>query len=91
MLCVIAYDISDDRRRRQVDKLLCGFGERVQWSVFECYLSLHRQQQLLAAMRRLLDLEEDSVRLYPLCFWCNERVSVQGCGRHHEDRDLWVV
>jgi len=38
-LFAVCYDLSDDRERRRVDKLLTGFGFRVQKSVFECRLT----------------------------------------------------
>ncbi len=34
----IVYDISDDKERGKVDKILKGFGFRVQKSVYECML-----------------------------------------------------
>ena len=33
---VIAYDISDDRRRSQVAAVLQAYGDRIQRSVFVC-------------------------------------------------------
>lgn len=36
---VVAYDVSDDRRRSHVVKLLEKVGIRVNYSVFECMLS----------------------------------------------------
>ena len=36
---VIAYDTPDDRRRARLAKLLKGFGERRQYSVFEARLT----------------------------------------------------
>ena len=38
MYVVVSYDITNDRRRLKVMKTLEGFGERVQYSVFECRL-----------------------------------------------------
>lgn len=38
-LFVVAYDISCDDERSQVEKLLLGYGFRVQKSVFECRLT----------------------------------------------------
>ena len=35
---VIAYDIVDDKHRTKISKLLEGYGERVNYSVFECML-----------------------------------------------------
>ena len=32
----VAYDITDDKRRNRVAKILKDFGTRIQYSVFEC-------------------------------------------------------
>ena len=37
-LYAVAYDIPDDTRRVKLANLLKSYGERVQLSVFECYL-----------------------------------------------------
>lgn len=39
MLYLISYDIAVDKRRTKIAKLLEGFGQRVQYSVFECDLT----------------------------------------------------
>ena len=39
MVWVICYDVVEDKRRNQVFKALQGFGQNVQYSVFECELS----------------------------------------------------
>ena len=33
---LVCYDISDDKRLRKVFKLMRGFGDHLQFSVFEC-------------------------------------------------------
>jgi len=38
MVWVICYDVVEDKRRNQVFKALQGFGQNVQYSVFECEL-----------------------------------------------------
>jgi CRISPR-associated protein Cas2 len=91
MLWMICYDISDDKTRRVVERLLLAEGERVQWSVFECFLTPTRHMALRARIRELIDPDDDSVRYYPLCAWCEERLAWQGQGRRTEDPDLWVV
>ena len=45
-LWVIAYDSPCDKRRRKMAKLLKGYGERLQWSVFECRLQPHQLLRL---------------------------------------------
>ena len=62
-LFVACYDISDNRERRRMDKLLCGFGFRAQRSVFECHLGKSQKQQLVAAVERLA-LRTGHLRLY---------------------------
>lgn len=36
---LVCYDISDDKRLRQVHKVMRGFGDHLQYSVFECQLT----------------------------------------------------
>lgn len=46
-LYLVTYDIRDPKRWRQVFKLMKGFGEWVQLSVFQCRLSRRRHAELL--------------------------------------------
>lgn len=49
---LICYDVADDKRLRKVFKILRGFGDHLQYSVFECQLTamdLVRCRTLLAA------------------------------------------
>ncbi|MEY4979435.1 MAG: hypothetical protein RLZZ352_1705 [Pseudomonadota bacterium] len=62
-LYAVVYDISDDKERRQVDRVLTGFGFRVQKSVFECRLGRGDKAQLVAQLTRL-GLKTGSVKLY---------------------------
>ena len=53
------YDISDDRKRTRVFKMLRDLGDRVQYSVFCCQLNdreLHRMKENLAGR---IDRESD--------------------------------
>jgi CRISPR-associated endonuclease Cas2 len=43
---LVAYDISDNRRRNQLHRLLRGFGEPVQKSVFVCWVDEARRRRL---------------------------------------------
>lgn len=91
MLWMIAYDISDDRTRRRVERRLLDHGERVQWSVFECALDAPTLARLRADLADLIDPGRDSVRYYPVCHWCETRLDWIGQGRRPEDPDLWIV
>lgn len=67
MLYFIGYDIHNDRRRRQIARLLEGHGERIHESAFVARLrdgafnSLHRR------ITALIHPDVDRLRIYPLC------------------------
>lgn len=58
-LHIAAYDISDDRRLRTALKILKGYASGRQKSVFECFLTPAERRALLAAVREVIDDEED--------------------------------
>jgi CRISPR-associated protein Cas2 len=75
MFVVIAYDISDDRRRTRICEALKSYGQRVQYSVFECDLSKMAYVRLRARLDKEISAAEgDSVRFYFLCEGCGNRV-----------------
>ncbi len=43
---LVAYDISDNHRRNRLHRLLRGFGEPVQKSVFICWVDARRRRRL---------------------------------------------
>ncbi len=71
---VIAYDSPSSRRRRKLAKLLEGYGQRVQWSVFECHLRSDQIEPLQRRLWHLIAPEEDSVRLWPVPERCCAQV-----------------
>mgnify|MGYP000246900574 CR=1 FL=1 len=72
-LLLVAYDVSDNRRRARLHALLSGYGQPVQESVFECELDDARRRSLQRALKRTVR-PGDRVRLYPLCAACAARV-----------------
>ena len=77
MLYVVAYDISDDKRRTKVHKTLSGFGQWTQYSLFECHLSEKQYLKLRQKLDQLL-ADEDSVRFYNLCAGCVAKIETVG-------------
>lgn len=67
---VIVYDVSRDKRRNKVATILEGYGERVQYSVFECLLEGEQFEALWQEIRAVVEESEDSVRAYRLCAAC---------------------
>jgi CRISPR-associated protein Cas2 len=76
---VISYDVPDDRRRTKIAKLLEGYGERVQKSVFEAHLDERGYADLRKRLARLMKAEEDNVRFYRLCADC--RLTIETVGK----------
>lgn len=64
-LVLIIYDISDDKRRLNIVKLLESYGKRVQKSAFEALLNQEQYRELIPKVIRLIGIC-DNVRLYRL-------------------------
>lgn len=65
----MAYDISDDKRRIHLVKILEEFGVRSQFSLFEFWLTKARKIELLSALREkhfLQDNPEESFLIIPI-------------------------
>lgn len=63
---LIAYDIADPVRLRQVCKLMERYGDRLQYSVFICDLSRAELVQARAAVESTMLMTEDSVVIVDL-------------------------
>jgi len=63
-MVIVVYDIPDDKRRTKLAQFLEGYGRRVQYSVFECFISLDEMRLLYAKVKTKVKLEEDNVRFY---------------------------
>jgi CRISPR-associated protein Cas2 len=70
-LTVVAYDITDDRRRARLASALEDYGVRVQYSVFECMLTRERLSALRREVERIVDPDVDRVDYYQLCTRCD--------------------
>jgi CRISPR-associated protein Cas2 len=58
-LYIVTYDIADDKRWRRLFKLMHGYGEWLQLSVFQCRLTRARQAELVQRVEAILHHEED--------------------------------
>jgi CRISPR-associated protein Cas2 len=60
-LYIVAYDIAAPRRWRKVFRIMEGYGEWVQLSVFQCRLSRQRQIEVRLALDEVINHIEDHV------------------------------
>lgn len=71
MLVLVTYDVRTDtregrRRLRSVARACEDYGQRVQYSIFECDLDPALWTKLRARLVGLIDPEQDSLRFYML-------------------------
>lgn len=65
-LYIVTYDISDPKRWRAVFKLMRGYGEWLQLSVFQCRMNARRHADLTASLDQIIHHREDHVLLMDL-------------------------
>jgi CRISPR-associated protein Cas2 len=91
MFCVVSYDIPDNKRRRKLAKIIMDYGDRVQYSVFECILDKKLLDKMIRSIYETVSEDEDSVRIYTLCAGCVKDIAVIGCGEVSEDKDVYII
>lgn len=66
MYYVIAYDISDTKRRNRFVKTLSDYAYRAEYSVFEMKAEPAEMQRLLPKLKMWIDETEDSLLVYEM-------------------------
>jgi CRISPR-associated protein Cas2 len=80
-LYIVTYDIADDRRWRRVFKLMHGYGEWLQLSVFQCRLTRSRQLEMVHRLAGAISNEADHVMVVDLGPAENVQPRVQSLGK----------
>ena len=62
-LYIVTYDIGDPKRWRRVFRLMEGFGDWLQLSVFQCRLSARRHAELVHLLDGIIHHDDDHVLL----------------------------
>lgn len=83
MYILVTYDVQTDtlagqRRLRKVARLCMDYGQRVQNSVFECILTEMQLAELKHELESVMDVTNDSIRIYFLNKNENKRVITIG-------------
>ncbi len=68
MMVLVSYDVAKDnggaRRLRRIARACLDYGQRVQYSVFECVVDPARWEMLRQRLIDEIDLKLDSLRFY---------------------------
>ena len=70
MKIIVAYDISDPDRLRQVAKISEDYGDRVQKSIFELDVKAGVLREMKSRIEAVIDPEVDGVKYFLLCERC---------------------
>jgi CRISPR-associated protein Cas2 len=91
MFILVAYDIPDDKRRNKIFKIMKDYGKRVQYSVFECILEKKVFNEMINKINQIVDINNDSVRIYYLCEDCYKKVDVLGLGEVLYEEEVYII
>ena len=80
-LYIVTYDISDTKRWRRLFKLMHGYGEWLQLSVFQCRLSRKQHAELISLIDGIIHHKEDHVMLLDLGLADNVQPRVTSLGK----------
>lgn len=90
-LRILCYDVSCDRRRRKIAKLLEEEATRVQYSVFEARLTKRALAKLVTLVEAHLD-RNDSLRVYTVGRNGERHCDVRGAGAPIEaEAGFWLL
>ncbi len=77
LFLLVAYDIAADRRRQKIAQVLEKYGSRVNFSVFECLVSVTDSKKMVQEITGLMKAGKDTILVYTLCKPCvNKRLSL---------------
>ena len=89
---LIVYDLPDNKaankRRKRLHDMLCGYGKRTQYSVFECFLTGMQFAKLKVKLEGLIKPAEDSVRIYVLDTGAVRKTITYGSDKPRQEETL---
>lgn len=92
MFVLVTYDIKDDKKRNKVCNILKNYGNRVQYSVFECDINEKIYKRMINKILPYINNDEDSLRLYHLCNGCIKKIESYGVKKYIEkDKDTIIL
>jgi|NGEPerStandDraft_6_1074524.scaffolds.fasta_scaffold178816_2 CRISPR-associated protein Cas2 len=91
MRAVVAYDVSDDRRRARLSAALERHGVRIQRSVYDLHVDDADVNELVEVLGDIIDPARDTVHLLPTCASCLDKRQAMGQVHNPLDDAVWIV
>lgn len=88
---IVAYDISDAKRLRNVYNFMRGYGKSIQYSIFLCELSLKEKAILKTEIYELIKPSEDSIILVDLGHGKSKKIETIGIKKASDDRGAIII
>lgn len=93
---LVTYDVATSdaggaKRLRRVAKICTEYGQRVQYSVFECLVDPAQYELLKHRLSDVIDEEKDSLRLYNLGKNWKGRVEKIGANHSYDPEGLLFI
>ena len=88
---MICFDIADEKRLRKVAIQLENVGQRIQYSVFECFLASDDLNRLKRRLDEIIDPTADHIRYYGLCNRDRPKVRIDGDGSVLKNDDYHLL
>lgn len=96
MMVVVSYDVNvqsdgGKKRLRKVARLCENYGQRVQFSVFECLVDPVQWSELRFELEKAIDHDKDSLRYYFLGANWEKRVEHSGAKQPYNPQGLLLL
>ena len=96
MLVVVAYDVKTSepegaKRLRRVARVCTDYGQRVQFSVFECIVDPAQWTMLRQRLIKEIDIQADSLRFYFLGANWRRRIEHVGVEKSVDQEGLLLI
>lgn len=91
---IVTYDVRDPKRLRRVHRICKGYGQHLQYSVFECDLTDAEQVEMRTRLSEVMHLGEDQVLfidLGPAAYRGERTISALGQNYIRIDPPCFVV
>lgn len=95
MMVVVSYDVSEEedgeKRLRKVAKICKNYGQRVQYSVFECVVTPDQWVKLRNELESVIDHHYDSLRYYYLGSNWQRRIEKVGKQKSYDPEEPLIL